>query len=99
LDTAPRKATLSDLAPADLRPWLDLPVSKLLQEHLQRERADALQIVADHVEQNEGHKAALARGWLSCIEDLWALLHPAEPAVTVEDEPFIDPATIREPQR
>jgi hypothetical protein len=43
--------------------------------------------------------ASRAQGWLSCLEDIWSKLHPPENPSVDPDEPFIDPATIREPQR
>lgn len=91
------KATLSDLKPADLQEWRALPVSVLLLEHLQRERADALEVIAKKVQEGERQEAVLAAGWLACLDAVWSTLHPPEPAPPEPEESWEDPGTIKEP--
>jgi hypothetical protein len=95
----PRKATLSDLRPADLLEWRLSPISGLLLEHLLNEQAASLEYIAARTRRGDARRATLATGGLMALRSLWDKLHPPEPPVSEPEEKYDDPATIREPQR
>ena len=83
---------LADLQESDLAQWRDLPVSRLVLQHLQSEKHGALLTSVDHQRSDDRHKATLAIGGYDALDTLWSLLHPPEKPAEPEEEPFIDPA-------
>jgi hypothetical protein len=74
-------------------------VSKLLLEFLQHEISDTLELIAAETAQGNDLSARLATGGLAAYREIWLQLHPPEPTQPEPEEEFIDPATIRKPQR
>lgn len=83
---------LSDLWEEDLREWLALPVSRLLLEHLRREKYAALDAIADDLREGRDRPAIAASGGVAVIETLWSVLHPGPRPVEAQEQPFVDPA-------
>lgn len=92
------KASLADLKPEDFREWERNPVSALLLEFLLSEQAKALEHIAAETREGRTREATLATGGLDALRSLWDHLHPPEPPVPEPEEPFEDPATIKEPR-
>lgn len=95
----PTDKRFSELSPEDLRPWLNLPVTRLLEEHLVSQRDLTKEAIADYVYEGEEAKARIATGGLRAHEALLALFHPPDPPPVEPEEPFVDPGTIPEPPR
>ena len=87
----------SDLKANDLRPWLGLPVTGLLLDHLHQERDSTKDAISDYVFRNEVEDARVASGGLRVIETLLALFAPPEAEVPDAEDEFVDPGTIPPP--
>lgn len=87
----------SDLKGRDLRPWLDLPVTRLLLAHLLSERDAAKNAIADFIFNNQVEEARVTSGGLRVLETLLVLLTPPEAPVPDVEEEFVDPGAIPPP--
>ena len=91
-------ARLEDLREADLRPWRDLPVSRLLVEYLDRRRASLLEdVVSAAAMRPMSAEIPSKAGEVRAIDGLREALHPPAEITAETDPEFIDPATIMQP--
>jgi len=85
----------SDLKEADLAPWRDLPVSKLLVARLKDEIEDARTVIPVHVESGDSNSARIATAYLRANEQIYnSIMHPASRPEDEPEEPFTDPAAL-----
>ena len=87
------KGNLLDLQGSDLQQWRDLPVSKLLIQYLEAEKASALEHIANLVDEEKFSEAKITRGGLKFCITLLSILHPPERMRPEPEEEFIDTAT------
>jgi hypothetical protein len=97
LNSSDRDKDFTDLAPVDLRPWLALPVSRLLEQYLLSERDKSRDAITAFVFEGDATKVNLAAAGVRIYETLLELLHPPEPDPEEIDEIFVDPGAIPPP--
>lgn len=93
----PQAQDFLSLTERDLAPWRDLPVSRLLEAHLLRERESGRQTVVGLISGNDIPAARIATGGVLLVESLLLAFHPPEAPPIEPEEPFVDPAEIIRP--
>lgn len=93
----PAPAHFLSLTEAELAPWRDNPVSRLLEEHLRRELETTQRVIVGLISGNDIPAARIATGGLLVVQSLLLAMHPPELPLPEPEEPFVDPADIVQP--
>lgn len=85
----------SDLWEDEIAGWRALPISRLLEEHLEAERKMALETIAGHLVTGDAHTATVASGGHEVLASLLQMFHPRERPPEAQETKFVDPVDVR----